>query len=84
VEEDQKGFPIEVDIWQIPVSNLGKFLVQIPHPLGLGKVELADGSWVQGFICEQYIASFSEDISGCYRWENFLASLPAREQSAIS
>lgn len=75
VEPGQHGSPIEVDVWKIPVENLGKFLVQIPHPLGLGRVELADGTWIQGFICEQYIAAFSEDITHFYRWEDFLASL---------
>ncbi|WP_026462680.1 allophanate hydrolase [Adhaeribacter aquaticus] len=84
VEEGQAGLPVEVEIWQIPVGNLGKFLVQIPHPLGLGKVELADGSWVQGFICEQYIAAFSEDITEFFSWENFLASLTQPAAPALS
>lgn len=75
VEPGQTGSPVEVDVWKIPVENLGKFLVQIPHPLGLGKVELANGTWIQGFICEQYIAAFSEDITHFYRWEDFLSSL---------
>jgi len=84
VEPGQSGSAIEVEIWKIPVENLGKFLVQIPHPLGLGKVELADGNWVQGFICEQYITAFSEDITHFYRWEDFLASLTSPAETAIS
>jgi allophanate hydrolase len=84
VENDQIGWPIEVDIWKIPLENLGKFLVQIPHPLGLGKVELIDGTWVQGFICEQYIAAFSEDISHYYRWEDFLATLTSTTETPAS
>ncbi|HEY6142837.1 MAG TPA: allophanate hydrolase [Flavobacterium sp.] len=72
VDNDKTGNAIEVEVWKIPVENLGKFLVQIPHPLGLGKVEIASGEWVQSFICEEYITAFSDDISEFYSWENFL------------
>jgi allophanate hydrolase len=72
VDNDKTGNAIEVEVWKIPVENLGRFLVQIPHPLGLGKVEVASGEWVQSFICEEYITAFSEDISEFYSWENFL------------
>lgn len=36
----------------MPLAAVGSFLVLIPPPLGLGSVQLADGSWVNGFICE--------------------------------
>ncbi|MCW2119325.1 allophanate hydrolase [Flavobacterium sp. 7A] len=74
VSKDSKGDKIEVEIWKIPVENLGKFLVQIPHPLGLGKIEILSGEWIQSFICEEYITAFSDDISAFYCWENFIKS----------
>tara|TARA_R110002111_G_scaffold117271_3_gene179188 strand:- start:974 stop:1204 length:231 start_codon:yes stop_codon:yes gene_type:complete len=37
-----------VEIWRIPVDHVAG----IPAPLGISKVELADGRWVPGFICE--------------------------------
>ena len=38
----------------MPSLEFGSFLTTIPSPLALGKVELADGTWVTGFVCEGY------------------------------
>ena len=35
----------------------------LPAPLGLGRVELADGREVPGFVCEAYAAEGAEDIT---------------------
>src|SRR5690606_17560547 len=43
VRVDQGGSAIEVEVWELPSSELGSFLTGIPAPLGLGKVELDDG-----------------------------------------
>ncbi|MFS9669558.1 allophanate hydrolase, partial [Klebsiella pneumoniae] len=48
------GTAIEVEVWELPSRELGSFLTGIPAPLGLGKVQLADGRWESGFICEPY------------------------------
>lgn len=40
----------------MPVESLGAFATLIPAPLGLGRVALADGREVTGFICEGYAA----------------------------
>ena len=49
---DSHGARIEVEVWAMPEAQVGNFLQQIPPPLGLGKLELNDGRWVTGFICE--------------------------------
>ncbi len=49
----------------------------IPAPLGLGKVELADGSWETGFICEPYGLAGAEDITDHGGWRAWLASRSA-------
>ena len=77
-----KGRPIQLDIWNIPVQNLGKFFLQIPAPLGLGTVSLEDGSNVNGFICEGYVAQLSsladsntlqvENITQYTSWKDYL------------
>lgn len=69
----ENGVAIEVEIWELPSSELGSFLTGIPAPLGLGKVQLADGSWESGFICEPYGLQGSEDISGFGGWRGWLA-----------
>ncbi|WP_435370116.1 allophanate hydrolase-related protein, partial [Acinetobacter baumannii] len=48
------GAAVEVEVWELPNQELGSFLTGIPAPLGLGKVQLADGRWETGFICEPY------------------------------
>jgi allophanate hydrolase len=48
------GVAIAVEVWELPSNELGSFLTGIPAPLGLGKVQLADGRWESGFICEAY------------------------------
>jgi allophanate hydrolase len=68
------GVDIEVEVWELPSSELGSFLTGIPAPLGLGKVQLADGRWESGFICEPYGLEGAEDISHLGGWRGWLAS----------
>jgi allophanate hydrolase len=64
---------IEVEVWRIPKHHLGALLEQIPHPLGLGSVELASGEWVKGFICEAIGIEGARDITSTGGWRSFLA-----------
>ncbi len=67
------GAAIAVEVWEIPSSELGSFLTGIPAPLGLGKVELADGRWETGFICDAYGLDGAEDITRFGGWKAWLA-----------
>lgn len=67
------GAPIEVELWALPYDKVGNFLEGIPAPLGLGKVELADGRWVSSFICEGYGIEDAEDITAFGGWRGYLA-----------
>lgn len=69
------GLAIEVEVWELPSSELGSFLTGIPGPLGLGKVQLADGRWESGFICEPYGLDGAQDISHLGGWRAYLRSL---------
>ena len=68
------GVAIEVEVWELPSSELGSFLTGIPAPLGLGKVQLADGRWESGFICEAYGLTGATDISHFGGWRAYLRS----------
>ncbi|MBV4547196.1 allophanate hydrolase [Pseudomonas triticicola] len=68
------GVAIAVEVWELPSSELGSFLTGIPAPLGLGKVQLADGRWESGFICEPYGLEGAVDISHFGGWRAYLAS----------
>ncbi|RFP92836.1 allophanate hydrolase, partial [Pseudomonas fluorescens] len=69
------GVAIEVEVWELPSSELGSFLTGIPAPLGIGKVQLADGRWESGFICEPYGLTGAVDISHFGGWRGYLRSL---------
>jgi allophanate hydrolase len=47
----------------MPAENIGGFVNGIPTPLGIGKVELEDGTWASGFICEANRLTSAKDIS---------------------
>ncbi len=67
------GVAIEVEVWAVPAQHFGSFVAQIPAPLGIGKVELADGTRVPGFICEGYAISGAQNITALGGWRAYLA-----------
>ena len=75
------GVAIELEVWDLPLSEVGSFLALIPSPLGLGSIELADGRWVHGFLCESIALASARDISGFGGWRAFLQSLAAASPS---
>lgn len=68
------GQAIQVEVWELPSRELGSFLTGIPAPLGLGKVQLADGRWETGFICDPYGLEGATDITEFGGWKAWLAS----------
>lgn len=73
VSED--GAEIIVELWDVPQARFGEFVAEIPPPLGIGNLQLADGRWVKGFICEPYALADARDITGFGGWRAFIASL---------
>ena len=73
IRDEAAGVAIEVEIWSMPKSEFGSFVAGIPAPLGIGKVQIADGSWVCGFICEPYGLEGSSDISALGGWRAYMA-----------
>jgi allophanate hydrolase len=67
------GAPIEVEVWELPVAAFGDFVSRIPSPLGIGKVMLADGSELPGFIAEPRATAGAEEITGFGGWRAWLA-----------
>lgn len=72
VAED--GAAIIVELWDIPQARFGEFVAEIPAPLGIGNLQLADGRWVKGFICEPYALHGARDITSFGGWRAFIAS----------
>jgi len=69
------GTAITVELWDIPLARFGEFVAEIPAPLGIGSLTLADGRVVKGFICEPAALQQALDISEFGGWRNWLASL---------
>lgn len=69
------GAAIEVEVWELPSTEVGSFLAGIPAPLGLGQVQLADGQWHTGFICAAEGLEGARDITAFGGWRAFLTSL---------
>lgn len=71
----EDGASIRVEVWELPAETVGSFVAGIPAPLGVGRLELADGSDVMGFICEPYAISDARDITDMGDWRVYLDSI---------
>jgi allophanate hydrolase len=73
IQVENDGAAIACEVWEMPASQFGSFVAGIPAPLGIGKLELADGSAVNGFICEGIGVVNAQDISEYGGWRAWLA-----------
>lgn len=67
-----QGAPIELEIWDMPVAAYGSFVALIPQPLGIGTLDLADGSTVQGFLAEAVALHNAQDITALGGWRAYM------------
>jgi allophanate hydrolase len=72
VRASDGGASIELEVWSLSPSQLGTFVAEIPAPLGIGTIELADGSSVQGFLCEGYATRDAKDITAFGGWRAYM------------
>lgn len=70
IRTNENGSSIELELWEMPISELGSFVSLIPAPLGFGTIELEDGTHVQGFLCEASAAKDGKDISTLGGWRH--------------
>ncbi|MBL8671375.1 MAG: allophanate hydrolase [Alphaproteobacteria bacterium] len=68
---DGTGAGIEIEVWDLPADKLGGFMASIAPPLGIGSLQLADGRWVKGFICEGIAATQAQDITRYGGWRAY-------------
>ena len=50
-------------------------MAEIPAPLGIGTLLLADGRRVKGFICEAWALEGATDITEFGGWRDYLAGV---------
>lgn len=68
------GKHIEVEIWRLKKSRFGSFVADVPPPLGIGKIELADGRWITSFIAEPRATNGAQEITNMGGWRNYCKS----------
>ncbi|HHK5887297.1 TPA: allophanate hydrolase [Serratia marcescens] len=70
-----QGAAIRLELWDIPLARFGEFVAEIPAPLGIGTLLLADGRRVKGFICEAWALEGATDITEFGGWRDYLAGV---------
>jgi allophanate hydrolase len=66
------GVAIAIEVWELPLRRFGEFVADVPAPLAIGSLELADGRWVKGFVCESHAIDGADDISAHGGWLAYL------------
>ena len=74
VRDPAQGSAIEIEVWAMPTVAIGGFLETIAPPLGLGSVELSDGSWVHSFIAEPIAMENAREITHFGGWRAYRAA----------
>lgn len=74
---DPTGGPIKLEVYELGVAEFGSFVVDVPPPLAIGTVTLADGSSVKGFVAEPRALTGAEDITHLGGWRAHVARLTA-------
>jgi allophanate hydrolase len=69
---DEAGAAIAVEVWELHAAEFGDFVSRIPAPLGIGKVKLADGNELPGFIAEPCAMIGAEEITSFGGWRAWL------------
>jgi allophanate hydrolase len=68
------GAAILAEIWQLPQQALAALLETIPSPLGIGRIRLADGTDVLGFVANGPQPVDGIDVTECGGWRAYLAT----------
>jgi len=72
VHSDEGG-PILVEVYELGVAEFGSFVAEVPPPLAIGTVTLADGTMVKGFVAEPRAMTGAEDITELGGWRAYIA-----------
>jgi allophanate hydrolase len=65
------GAGIAGELWRLPAAGLARFMAGLAAPMAIGRVRLADGREVLGFVCEPAALDGARDITGYGGWRAF-------------
>ncbi len=66
------GHAIAVEVYELDAAAFGSFVAEVPAPLAIGTVTLADGTAVPGFVAEPRALEGARDISALGGWRAFI------------
>jgi len=66
------GAAIALEVYELGLAEFGSFVAEVPPPLAIGTVTLADGTSVKGFVVEPRALTGAEDITHLGGWRAFI------------
>lgn len=75
VHAGSDGAAIETEVYELDVAGFGSFVNEVPAPLAIGTVLLADGSSVKGFVAEPRAIVGALDITADGGWRAYISRL---------
>lgn len=73
VYSEDGGAAIALEVYELDMAAFGSFVAEVPPPLAIGTVTLADGSMVKGFVAEPRALAGAEDITALGGWRAYIA-----------
>ncbi|WP_084583329.1 allophanate hydrolase [Sphingomonas azotifigens] len=73
VYNEDGGAAIALEVYELDLAAFGSFVAEVPPPLAIGTVTLADGSMVKGFVAEPRALAGAEDITALGGWRAYIA-----------
>lgn len=70
---DETGGTISLEVYEMDAAAFGTFVAEVPPPLAIGTVTLADGSSVKGFVAEPRAIAGAQDITALGGWRAYCA-----------
>jgi allophanate hydrolase len=71
----EEGAGIALEVYELDLASFGSFVAEVPPPLAIGTVTLADGSSVKGFVAEPRALNGAADITHLGGWRAYIAGL---------
>ncbi len=69
------GASIQTEIWSLDPAAFGRFVANIPAPLGIGTLTFDDGTTAKGFLVEALAVKAAKDVSSFGGWRAYMGSL---------
>ena len=70
----KNGAAIDVEVWSMRPNAFARFIAAIPAPLGIGTIDLADGTRPKGFLVEAAATDDATDISAHGGWRAYISA----------